>query len=178
MSVGGVALTKGDAVNALLAKATDPFQALGDARYKRPGQDFGDNLSWGVRTGDLVAVSAAKLAAADTSDLGDLATIECNKFNNQYEDHPAFTGAEETEFRLCERQLFQSPSLTTYQIQIDTQPAYALIDAAGDPVVIASPKTLYYDVPEDGEVFGEDAGKRISLEFAGHGQLRGIPGFV
>ena len=171
-------LTKGDAVNSFLLKSTDPFQALGNARYKRPGQDFGDNLSWGVRTGNLVAVKLADLQSGDPEKLGDLAGIECNKFGGQYENHPAFSGDEETEFRLCEQQLFQNPNLTTYQIQIDTQPAYALIDASGDPVVIASPKTLYYDVPDDEEAYPRDAGKRISLEFAGHGELRGIPGFV
>ena len=42
---------------------------------------------------------------------------------------------------------------------------------------------MYYTVPEttglDGNpLFGKDAGKRIRLDFNGHGELWGIPGFV
>jgi hypothetical protein len=51
------------------------------------------------------------------------------------------------------------------------------LDASGEPVNIAAPRTMYYEVP-DSEAFGRDGGKRLSLEFAGHGELRGVPGFV
>jgi hypothetical protein len=52
-----------------------------------------------------------------------------------------------------------------------------LLGAAGDVVTISPPRTLYYEVPDDTR-YGRDAGKRLSLEFAGHGELRGIPGFI
>jgi len=44
-------------------------------------------------------------------------------------------------------------------------------------VTIATPRTLYYQVPNE-EGYGQDADKRLSLEFAGHGELRGVPGYV
>ena len=53
----------------------------------------------------------------------------------------------------------------------------------GEAVDITEPKVLYYEVPEtlaaDGTaLFGKDAGKRVRLEYAGFGELWGIPGFV
>ncbi|MEK9770165.1 MAG: hypothetical protein VW683_14725, partial [Betaproteobacteria bacterium] len=126
---------------------------------------FQDNISWGVRTGQLVLAD-------------DLEEIECEKYDGtSYEDHPAFEGDDETETRYCLNKLFDSVSLTTYQIQVNTTPSYVLLDAAGDPVVIAPPRTLFFEVPEE-EAFGRDGGKRLSLEYAGHGELRGIPGYI
>ena len=163
-SVEGSPLTKGPVVNQFLSKSSDPFSALGNTQFARP-DGWTENVSWGLRSGQLVAES-------------ELAELECPKRDgSQYEDHPAFTGNEETETRYCEQKLFESVSLTTYQIQVDVQPSYILLDSAGDVVTISPPRTLYYEVPDDTR-YGRDAGKRLSLEFAGHGELRGIPGFI
>ena len=53
----------------------------------------------------------------------------------------------------------------------------------GEVVDITEPMVMYYEVPETvdangNNVFGKDAGKRIRLEYAGFGELWGIPGFV
>ena len=163
-SVEGNDLTKGSVVNQFLSKSSDPFSALGNTQFSRP-DGWTENVSWGLRSGQLVAES-------------ELAELECRKRDgDQYEDHPAFTGSEETETRYCEQKLFESVSLTTYQIQVDVQPSYVLLDAGGNVVTISPPRTLYYEVPDDTR-YGRDAGKRLSLEFAGHGELRGIPGFI
>ena len=162
--VDGVALEKGTLATKYLSQSNNPQGAFSGLSYERP-DGFQDNISWGVRTGQLVLSE-------------DLEDIECEKYDgSSYEDHPAFDGDEETETRYCLNKLFDSVSLTTYQIQVNTTPSYVLLDAAGDPVVIAPPRTLFYEVPDE-ESFGRDAGKKLSLEYAGHGELRGIPGFI
>ncbi|MEK9877834.1 MAG: hypothetical protein VW684_14335, partial [Betaproteobacteria bacterium] len=162
--VEGAVLSKGKLINQYLSGLSDPYSAFGNTQFAR-SDGWAESLSWGLRTGDLVAES-------------ELAELECRKVeNDRYEDHPAFNGDEETETRYCEQKLFESVSLTTYQIQIDVQPSYVLLDAAGQAVTISPPRTLYYEVPNE-EDYGRDAGKRLSLEFAGHGELRGIPGFI
>ena len=165
-TVGGEPLSKGEAINTYLSNSPDPYSAFGNVQYQRP-DGWSDNLSWGLRTGELVLES-------------DLADLECRKVeNDRYEDHPAFSGEEETETRYCEQKLFESVALTTYQIQVEVQPSYILLDAnSGEAVTISPPRTLYYEVPDDEAVYGRDAGKRLSLEYAGHGELRGIPGFI
>ena len=163
-AVDGTELTKGAVVKQFLSSSSDPFSALGNAQYAEPN-GFTSNVSWGLRTGHLVAES-------------DLAGLECQKREgDRYENHPEFSSDQEIETRYCEQKLFDSVSLTTYQIQLDTQPSYVLLDAAGDVVTISPPRTLYYEVPDETR-YGRDAGKRLSLEFAGHGELRGIPGFI
>ncbi|MDG1112257.1 MAG: hypothetical protein P8N63_00650 [Pseudomonadales bacterium] len=163
-AVDGTELTKGAVVKQFLSSSSDPFSALGNTQYAEPN-GFTSNINWGLRSGHLVAES-------------DLAQLECQKRDgDRYENHPEFSGDQETETRYCEQKLFDSVSLTTYQIQLDTQPSYVLLDAAGDVVTISPPRTLYYEVPNETS-YGLDAGKRLSLEFAGHGELRGIPGFI
>ena len=162
--VDGVSLEKGTLATNYLNQSDNPQGAFGSLSYERP-DGFQDNISWGVRTGQLVLAD-------------DLEEIECEKYDGtSYEDHPAFEGDDETETRYCISKLFDSVSLTTYQIQVNTTPSYVLLDAAGDPVVIAPPRTLFFEVPEE-EAFGRDGGKRLSLEYAGHGELRGIPGYI
>ena len=53
----------------------------------------------------------------------------------------------------------------------------------GEVVDITEPMVMYYEVPETVDANGKmcsekDAGKRIRLEYAGFGELWGIPGFV
>ena len=162
--VGSVPLSKGTVINQYVQGVDDPWNAFGDATYTRP-DGWVDNLSYGLRTGQLVKED-------------DLAKLECNSDNDGvYEDHPVFTGSEESETRYCSQKLYETIGLTTYSISLDLQPSYALLDASGEAVTIAAPRTMYYEVPAE-EAFGRDGGKRLSLEFAGHGELRGVPGFV
>jgi hypothetical protein len=162
-TVGSEPLSKGALVNAYLRRSKEPFTALGEASYTRPdGQQ--EPLNWGLQTGQLVAAS-------------DLSKLECNKFSGKYEDHPGFTAEEETQTRYCVQKIFETPGLITYSISLAVQPSYALLDASGEPVTIAAPRTLFYQVPNEAR-FGRDGGKRLSLEFAGHGELRGLPGFI
>ena len=162
-TVGSESLSKGALVNAYLRRSKEPFTALGEASYTRP-DGRREPLNWGLQTGQLVAAS-------------DLSKLECNKFSGNYEDHPGFTAEEETETRYCIQKMFESPGLTTYSISLAIQPSYALLDASGEPVTIAAPRTLFYQVPSEAR-FGRDSGKRLSLEFSGHGELRGVPGFI
>ena len=43
--------------------------------------------------------------------------------------------------------------------------------------MISQPKVLYYNVPNEA-AFGNDQGKRISLQYQGFGSLDGVPGYV
>ena len=163
--VGGLALRKGDVVSDFLNESSDPNDAFGQAKYSMSDGRF-EPLQWGLRTGLLVLES-------------DLGRIECEKNElDAYEDHPEFTGADETELRYCIDKLFRDVGLTTYQIRIDNQPSYSLLLKGSDtPVVIAAPKTLYFQVPDEA-AYGQDSGKRLSLEFRGHGELSGVPGYI
>jgi hypothetical protein len=162
--VGGSPLSKGDIINEFLREIEDPWSAFGETTYFRP-EGWQERISYGLRTGRLVAEE-------------DLSKLECNKdADGVYEDHPAFKGNEESETRYCTQKLNELTGLTTYTISLDPQPSYALLDASGEPVNIAAPLTMYYEVPDEAD-FGADRGKRLSLEFAGHGELRGVPGFV
>ena len=161
--VGGQPLSKGAVINQYIKSVEDPWNAFGTATYTRP-DGWAESLNYGLRTGQLVSET-------------DLPKLECNNNNGVYEDHPAFTGDEEIETRYCTQKLFEAIGLTTYTVSLDLQPSYALLDASGEPVNIAAPRTMYYEVPNT-EAFGRDGGKRLSLEFAGHGALRGVPGFV
>ena len=161
--VGGQPLSKGAVINQYIKSVEDPWNAFGTATYARP-DGWVESLNYGLRTGQLVSET-------------DLPKLECNNNNGVYEDHPAFTGDDESETRYCTQKLYETIGLTTYSVSLDLQPSYALLDASGEPVNIAAPRTMYYEVP-DSEAFGRDGGKRLSLEFAGHGELRGVPGFV
>ncbi|MFQ3324477.1 MAG: hypothetical protein ACI90U_002304 [Pseudomonadales bacterium] len=161
----GVPLTKGGAVSSFLSASSDPYNAFGDAQYLTV-DGRSENLSWGLGTGTLILDS-------------DLAKIECQKDSlGAYEDHPEFTGDEETELRYCMGKIYEGVGLTTYQIRINNHPSYSLMLSGTDTaVVIAAPRTLYYQVPDE-DAYGQDSGKRLSLQFGGHGQLSGVPGYV
>ena len=163
--VGGAALTKGSEVSSYLNAAPDPYYAFGEAKFATLDGRF-ENLSWGLGTGRLILEA-------------DLSEIECEKNEDgAYEDHPEFIGDEETELRYCMDKIHSGVGLTTYQIRINNQPSYSLLLSGTETAVaIATPKTLYYQVPDEAG-YGQDGGKLLSLEFAGHGELRGVPGYV
>lgn len=171
LDANGVELTKGSVASSAFAEMDDPNQLLQNVSYVS-NEGWKSSLAWGIRTGQLVGES-------------DLAKLECRKTGlaEEYEWHPVL-GRDASELRLCESRLWDGGIATTYTISLEATPSYTIASATtGEQVVISEPKTLYYTVPEtlnsDGTaVYGKDAGKRLRLEFRGHGDLGGIPGFV
>ena len=175
----GVALSKGDVANAALATMENPQDALRDARFRMPENEWDSrSVSWGIRTGELAPAS-------------ELANMECRKngLAEDYDDHPVYGRSSEIT-RYCSHKLWQDVTVK-YNISLETRPNYEVVYAnevdanavLGEVVQIDEPKTMYFEVPEDvdadgNNVFGKDAGKRVRLEYNGHGNLRGIPGFV
>jgi hypothetical protein len=180
----GVALGKGATANAALAKMENPQDALRDARYRMPENEWDSrSVSWGIRTGELVTET-------------ELANMECRKngASQEYDDHPVYGRSTDVK-RYCSHKLWEDVNVK-YNISLETRPNYEVIYAnsvdtdsegalvtVGEVVQIDEPKTMYYEVPAtvdaNGEnLFGKDAGKRVRLEFNGHGNLYGIPGFV
>ncbi|MES2207935.1 MAG: hypothetical protein V4525_14210 [Pseudomonadota bacterium] len=51
-----------------------------------------------------------------------------------------------------------------------------LVDSQSNPVTFDAPLQLSYNVPNNASLYGELAGRTISLQYAGFGQLWGIPG--
>ena len=175
----GVALSKGDVANAALATMENPQDALRDARFRMPENEWDSrSVSWGIRTGELAPAS-------------ELANMECRKngLAEDYDDHPVY-GRSSDITRYCSHKLWQDVTVK-YNISLETRPNYEVVYAnevdanavLGEVVQIDEPKTMYFEVPEDvdadgNNVFGKDAGKRVRLEYNGHGNLWGIPGFV
>jgi hypothetical protein len=61
---------------------------------------------------------------------------------------------------------------TYYVVRYEVEPNFELFDDSGEAVAFTEPKTFYYTDPS-----GEDD-VRYPLEYFGHGQLSGIPGYV
>lgn len=175
----GNEIKKGVAATAALAAVDDPYALLSGAMYYE--DEFGFNtrtLAWGAHMGELVPAS-------------ELANLECRKVGKDlvYELHPIY-GTSTDVARYCGNQLWEGDVEVKYSVNVETHAQYGVyyanaVDASaviGEQVRIDPPKTMYYTVPEtltDGvATFGDDAGKRIRLEYNGHGQLWGIPGFV
>ena len=164
-------LTKGAAASNALSVSEDPYGLLENVSYPNT---YGDSnpINWGVRTGQLVGAS-------------DLSKMECPKYgkDQNYEWHPIH-GESADVTRYCEFMIWENSVATTYTISLETDPSYSIVLASTQQkVVIDQPKVLYYSVPEtldsNGDyVFGDDHGKQIRLEYQGHGELHGIPGFV
>jgi len=175
----GNEIKKGVAATAALAAVDDPYALLSGAMYYE--DEFGTNtrtLAWGAHMGELVPAS-------------ELANLECRKVGKDlvYELHPIY-GTSTDVARYCGNQLWEGGVEVKYSVNVETHAQYGVyyanaVDASaviGEQVRIDPPKTMYYTVPEtltDGvATFGDDAGKRIRLEYNGHGELWGIPGFV
>jgi hypothetical protein len=137
-------------------------------------EGWGQDIAWGIRTGELVL---------DT----DLSKMECRKNGSSgaetYEYHPVY-GSSTANTRYCSNKLWEGAVDTKYNISMETRPSYEVVLAdTGEVVEIDEPKVMYFEVPEtlnanNEPIFGKDAGKRIRLEYAGFGELYGIPGFV
>ena len=168
----GVSLEKGADVSKALLSIENPEELLQQIVYNNP-EGWQQSVAWGLRTGQLIAAS-------------DLTNMECRKNGKDklYDDHPVYGNSTDVK-RYCSYQQWNGAVQTTYTFSVEARPSYAIQSAStGLPIDIDEPKTLYYQVPETldpatGEfTFGKDAGKRIRLEFRGHGDLGGIPGFV
>lgn len=61
---------------------------------------------------------------------------------------------------------------TYYIVRYEVEPNFELFDESGEAVVFTEPKTFYYTDPST------DDALRYPLEYFGHGQLWGIPGYV
>ena len=162
----GAEFSKGDTASGVLASLERPEQNLQLISYI---DSVGDtrSIGWGIRTGQLFAAS-------------DLTKMECRKTGEDqtYDGHPVYGTSTDVK-RYCGYQIYEGGLATTYDISVEISPAYQIRSATtGEIVTIDAPKTLYYNVPNDDAAFGEDVGKRIRVEFRGHGQLEGIPGFV
>jgi hypothetical protein len=175
----GVALGKGDVANAALAKLERPEDALRDARYRMPENEWDSrSVSWGIRTGELAPAS-------------ELANLECRKngLADEYDNHPVYGRSSDIQ-RYCSYKMWEDVNVK-YNITLETRPNYEVIYAnlvdpnavVGEVVQIDEPKTMYFEVPTTTDangdyLYGKDQGKRVRLEFNGHGNLYGIPGFV
>ena len=167
----GNVITKGSSASSALAAMDDPYGTLQNVSFKN---SYGDDhpINWGVRTGELVGAS-------------DLSKMECRKFGKDetYEWHPILGESSEVT-RYCGYQLWEGDIGTKYSISLETESSYSIsLESTGQKVVIDQPKALYYTVPETLDsngnyVFGDDRGKQMRLEYQGHGELHGIPGFV
>ena len=166
----GTILSLGETFLAYSAGVPNPEMALQGISYQT-SQGWTNDVGWGVRSGILVTDA-------------ELAGLECRKSGGgletpSYDDHPSYTGADETALRLCEYNLYgpDGPD-TTYQLVFEVRPQYKLTDQDDTLITFGLPKKMYYDIPEDATLYGADAGKRVSLDYQGHGELHGIPGYV
>lgn len=176
-------LRKGASASAALSAVDDPYSLLENALF--PEDNLNDSssdtrsLAWGVGMGELVPASQ-------------LSRLECRKQGKDslYEFHPVYGTSSDVK-RYCGYQIWDGGVDIKYSLNIESQPQFEVyyantVDSGaviGQRVQIDEPKTMYYTVPlttnsEGDPVFGKDAGKRIRLEFNGHGELWGIPGFV
>jgi hypothetical protein len=175
----GVALGKGAVANAALAKLERPEDSLRNARYRMPENEWDSrSVSWGIRTGELAPAS-------------ELANLECRKngLAEEYDNHPVYGRSSDIK-RYCSYKMWEDVNVK-YNITLETRPNYEVIYAnlvdpnavVGEVVQIDEPKTMYFEVPTTTDangdyLYGKDQGKRVRLEFNGHGNLYGIPGFV
>ena len=168
----GVTLEKGAQVSGALLSLENPEQLLQQIVFNNT-EGWQQSVAWGLRTGQLILAS-------------DLAKMECRKNGKDqlYDQHSVYGKSTDVK-RYCSNKLWGGDIQTTYTLSVQARPSYAIQSATtGLPIDIDEPTTLYYQVPETlnaatGEfTFGKDAGKRIRLEFRGHGELGGIPGFV
>jgi len=164
-------LTKGSTASNAFAAMDDPNAALQNVTFL-DSSGWQQSIAWGIRTGQLVGAS-------------NLSKMECRKTgkDQRYDWHPVL-GRDSTALRYCEYQIWEGGIDTTYTISLEATPSFSITNATtGQPVVISQPKTMYYNVPGTSDsngnpVFGEDANKRLRLEYKGHGDLMGIPGYV
>jgi hypothetical protein len=171
-SVTGTVLTKGATVSKALLGIENPESLLQGIVFQN-NDGWEQSVAWGLRTGQLVGEA-------------DLAKMECRKNGKDqlYDSHPVYGTSTDVK-RYCGYKLWDGGIQTSYTVSLEARPTYILKSATSGLVVdIDEPQVLYFTVPEEldpstGEpAFGDDAGKRIRLDFMGHGQLHGIPGFV
>ncbi len=150
---------------------------------KYPGESWSEQIQWGVRTGRLIGGADATAVQAD------LDKLECERRDNNaavsganpyLDTHPVFSA---TAKRYCERGFWEGTGPTTwYELSFGAsqwdRKRYVLDTSTGAYVDFSKPQVLYYDVPSDAAIYGDDAGKSFRLDFGGFGELWGIPGQV
>ncbi len=145
-----------------------PADLIYGANYVRP-EGWQEQTAWGVQSGTLV-------------DSSNLERLECDKNadGTYVQTHPEYTAANGkiSKKRYCTHKFWDASVMTTYNIRVDTNPQYNLIDSTNNIVTFDPPKALYFEVPDNSTVYGDDAGKKLRLEYHGFGELYGIPGHV
>jgi len=167
-----------DSTNTVMALPTNlTAETVGEAQFYWPwngGNSSSHPIKHGVGTGKFVLPD-------DLSKL-DCPRVDPNDPTSDYVvDNPDF-GQEIT--RYCEDAYFiPSKGITTWyyiDFGINSRDRQRYIQDIADSsyVNFSKPMKVYYDVPDDSSKFGDDAGKKLLLNFAGQGDLRGIPGEV
>ena len=159
-------------------------EVLGQATFKRyPNDSWEDELRWGVRSGRLLG------GATEAAMQADLDKLECERSDNATavsadnpyrETHPVFNA---TAKRYCDNAFWEGTGPDTwYELSFGAsqwdRKRYAVDQSTSDYVTFARPTTVYYQIPNDATLYGEDADKSARLEFGGFGELWGIPGHV
>ena len=104
----GAALGKGATANEVLAKMENPEDALRDARYRMPENEWDSrSIAWGIRTGELVTET-------------ELANMECRKngASQEYDDHTVYGRSTDVK-RYCSYKLWEDVNVK-YNISLET----------------------------------------------------------
>ena len=151
-----------------LSAAFDPQQSL-QGSYFLDKNNNRRQSNYGVDSGILV-------------DATNLAKLECDKNpdGSYSQNHPEYTSSNGkiSKTRYCTEKSWSKDVATTYRVTVRTNSEYNLINSSGNVVAFDPPKTLYFQVPNDSSTYGNDAGKKINLEYESFGELQGIPGEV
>jgi hypothetical protein len=163
---------------AVSAAITDPATQLKGAVFLWPWEgNQTSQVAQGIQTGKLLLPA-------------DLPQLECekNEAGTAYLDnHPEFPAYDPANvagtIRYCTNSLYDaaSPITTWYQVrfganQWDRQ-RFIVDQATTEYVSFDPPTALYYQVPDETK-YGDDGGKKVSLQYNGFGELHGIPGQV
>ena len=159
-------------------------ETIANGSYKNaPNDNWEEQLQWGIRTGRLIG------GADDAAIQTELDKLECERSDNTvavsadnpYRDtHPIFSA---TAKRLCDNAYWDGTGPSTwYELSFGAsqwdRKRYVVDQSTAAYVDFSRPTTLYYEVPGDATVYGDDAGKSFRLDFGGFGDLWGIPGHV
>ena len=146
---------------------TRPSEAIRGSHFV-PEWGGRDGTEWGIWTGQMI-------------DAEGLALAECDKDQDgtYREYNPRYTGDAASTTRYCMNVLWSenSPVETFYNVSIETNRNYELYNSDGSKVAFDRRQSFDLVLPDDTDLFGEDAGKKFRLDFNG-GHLGGIPGTV
>lgn len=129
---------------------------------------------WGIDTNELV--DEASLAKLECDYV-----IDSNGKKDYQDENPKYdsttSGDKMYETRYCVSKMWGNRELESkYSFRYETYKNYVILNADGTKVAFDPPKTLYFTVPNE-EKYGNDKGKKFSLQYQGD-HLGGIPGNV